>query len=62
MDSPKKQNGKQLLVEQLTYRFELENINYYSFNDFLKAKRKYLKFMLSGGEIVSLSESRSLYC
>ncbi len=49
MDNQKKPNGIQLLVEQLSNEFEIEeNINYYSFKDFLRAKRKYIKCMITG--------------
>lgn len=45
----KKITGMELLVQQFKARFEIEeNINYYSFDDFVKAERKYLKFMLEG--------------
>ncbi len=54
MDNQKKLNGIQFLVERLSYEFEIdENINYYSFKDFLRAKRKYIKFMLAGGCVVN---------
>lgn len=49
MASRKNKNGITLLVRRFTNDFEIdENINYYSFNDFLKARRKYVKFMLDG--------------
>jgi hypothetical protein len=41
--------GMELLIEQYRKNFETEeNLNYYAFKDFLKAERKYLKFMLEG--------------
>lgn len=41
--------GIELLIQQHTKKFETEeNINYYSYKDFLKAKRKYLKYALEG--------------
>ncbi len=49
MGNTKRNNGIKLIVNRLTNQFEIEeNINYYSFQDYLKAKRKYLKFMLEG--------------
>ena len=39
----------ELLIQQYKNKFEIdENINHYSFKDFLKAERKYLKYMLEG--------------
>lgn len=39
----------ELLIRQYREKFETEeNINYYSFEDFVKAERKYLKFMIEG--------------
>lgn len=41
--------GIKRLIQKFRAEFETEeNINYYSFEDFVKAKRKYLKFMLEG--------------
>ena len=60
MDNQKKPNGVQLLVEQLSYEFEIEeNINYYSFKNFLRAKRKYIKFMITSG---CVPNPKSLIC
>lgn len=49
----KTHNNKNIGIERLIQRFRAEfeieeNINHYSFDDFLKAQRKYLKFMLEG--------------
>lgn len=39
----------ELLIQQYSNEFETdENINHYSWKDFLKARRKYLKYMLEG--------------
>ncbi len=39
----------ELLIQRHTEKFETEeNINYYSYKDFVKAKRKYLKYVLEG--------------
>ncbi len=50
MGSHKNKNIEmKLLIQRYRDKFEIaENINYYSFKDFLKAKRKYLKYMLEG--------------
>ncbi|WP_300456927.1 hypothetical protein [Desulfobacula sp.] len=41
--------GMELLIQRHTEKFETEeNINYYSYKDFVKAKRKYLKYVLEG--------------
>ena len=50
MGSHKNKNiGMELLIQRYRDKFEIdENINYYSFKDFLKAERKYLKYMLEG--------------
>lgn len=41
--------GMELLIQQYSNEFETdENINHYSWKDFLKARRKYLKYMLEG--------------
>ncbi len=45
----KKNIGRKLLIQLHTNKFDVEeNINYYSYKDFLKAKRKYLKYALEG--------------
>lgn len=45
----RKITGMELLIQQHTQRFETEeNLNYYSYKDFIQAKRKYLKYMLEG--------------
>ena len=45
----KPHTGMELLIRQYREKFETEeNINYYSFEDFIKAERKYLKFMIEG--------------
>ena len=50
--------GMELLIQQYKNKFEIdENINYYSFKDFLKAERKYLKYMLEGPIDVHASQS-----
>jgi hypothetical protein len=48
VESQKNRSGKKLLVKQIALRFEKENVNYYSFKDFVKAKRKYIKCTLEG--------------
>jgi hypothetical protein len=49
MDSWKKNKGIKLLITRFTNQFEVEeNINYYLFKDFVRARRKYLKYMLEG--------------
>ncbi len=50
MGSHKNKNMEmKLLIQRYRDKFEIaENINYYSFKDFLKAERKYLKYMLEG--------------
>jgi hypothetical protein len=48
-DTKRKNIGMQLLVRQYRDKFEIdENINYYTYKDFLRAQRKYLKYMLDG--------------
>ena len=45
----RKNIGRKLLIQLHTDKFETEeNINYYSYKDFVKAKRKYLKYVLEG--------------
>ncbi len=54
MDIRKRNNGIQLLINRLTNKFEVEeNINYYSFKDFVRARRKYLKYMLEGPSVTT---------
>ena len=50
MKQNKKNNiGRKLLIQLHTNKFETEeNINYYSYKDFVKAKRKYLKYVIEG--------------
>jgi len=49
MDNWKKDKGIKLLITRFTNQFEVEeNINYYLFKDFVRARRKYLKYMLEG--------------
>ena len=49
MDNWKKNKGLKLLINRFTNQFEVEeNINYYLFKDFVRARRKYLKYMLEG--------------
>ena len=49
MDNWKKDKGIKLLINRFTNQFEVEeNINYYLFKDFVRARRKYLKYMLEG--------------
>lgn len=41
--------GMKLLIRRYSKKFETEeNLNYYSAKDFLRAKRKYLKFVIDG--------------
>ncbi len=41
--------GMELLIQEYRKKFETdENINYYTYKDFLQAERKYLKYMLEG--------------
>lgn len=41
--------GMELLIQLYTNKFEIEeNLNYYAYEDFLQAKRKYLKYVLEG--------------
>ncbi len=41
--------GMKLLIKQYKEKFETaENINHYTYKDFVQAERKYLKFMLDG--------------
>jgi hypothetical protein len=41
--------GMERLIQQYKKKFETdENLNYYSYKDFLRAQRKYLKYMLEG--------------
>ncbi len=45
----KKNIGMARLIKRLKNKFEIEeNLNYYSFKDFVKARRKYLKYMVKG--------------
>jgi hypothetical protein len=54
MDIRKRNNGIQLLINRFTNKFEVEeNINYYSFKDFVRARRKYLKYMLEGPRVTT---------
>ncbi len=50
MENNKKSNiGMERLIQKHRAKFETEeNINYYSYKDFVKAERKYLKFVLEG--------------
>ena len=44
-----KNTGLQQLINKYRQKFETEeNINYYTYKDFRRAERKYLKFMLKG--------------
>lgn len=48
-NSTRKNTGLTLLIQRFRAEFETaENINHYSFDNFQKAERKYLKFMLEG--------------
>lgn len=41
--------GMELLIRRYSEKFDTEeNLNYYSYQDFVKAKRKYLKYALDG--------------
>ncbi len=54
MDIRKKNNGIQLLINRFTNKFEVEeNFNYYSFKNFVRARRKYLKYMLEGAGVTN---------
>ncbi len=49
MEENRSNIGLKRLIQQFKNEFEIEeNINYYSFKDFSKSRRKYLKFMLKG--------------
>ncbi len=49
MSHLRKNSGRILLIRRFSKKFETEeNINYYQFKDYVKAKRKYLKYMLEG--------------
>lgn len=49
MKHNRKDTGLKRLIQQLENSFDIEeNLNYYSFEDFSKSRRKYLKFMLQG--------------
>jgi len=42
-----KNRGMQLLIQKYKREFETdENINYYNYRDFVRAERKYIKFLL----------------
>ena len=44
-----KNNGLKRLIQKFENDFNTEeNINYYSVEDFLKSRRKYLQYMLKG--------------
>ena len=59
METHKRNTGIELLVDRFTTQFEVEeNINYYSYKDYLRAKRKYLKYMLEGAYITNRHVSR----
>jgi hypothetical protein len=48
-NSKGKNIGMELLIQQYREKFETEeNLNYYSYKDFVKAERKYLKYVLMG--------------
>jgi len=59
MEIKKRKNvGMELLVKHYKKKFETkENFSHYSYNDFLIARRKYLKYALAGscGERAGLS-------
>ncbi len=56
MNIRKRNNGIQLLINRFTNKFEVdENINYYSFKDFVRARRKYLKYMLEGASVTNIN-------
>ena len=45
----RKNSGMELLIQQYINKFETEeNLNYYLYKDFVRAKRKYLKYVLDG--------------
>lgn len=50
MKQNKRKNiGMELLIQQYINQFETEeNLNYYQYKDFVRAKRKYLKYVLDG--------------
>ena len=48
-NSQRKNIGMERLIQKYKAKFETEeNINYYSYKDFVKAERKYLKYVLEG--------------
>jgi hypothetical protein len=54
MDIQERNNGIQLLINRFTNKFEVEeNFRYYSFKDFVRARRKYLKYMLEGASVTN---------
>lgn len=49
--------GMELLIQQYKRKFETEeNLNYYSYEDFIQAQRKYLKYVLEGAADVYSGE------
>ena len=53
-----KNTGMERLIRQYKKKFEIEeNINYYSYKDFVRAERKYIKFIL--GNLLSKGTDRS---
>lgn len=57
-DNKSRNIGMELLIQQYRKNFNTEeNLNYYAAKDFLKAERKYLKYMIEGpvGEHASQS-------
>ncbi len=52
--------GMVLLIQKYRNKFEIdENINYYSFKDFLRAERKYIQYMTKGS--IDKHASQSYY-
>ncbi|WDP88402.1 MAG: hypothetical protein HUN04_01025 [Desulfobacter sp.] len=48
-ENKSKNIGLELLIQKYKREFETEeNINYYNYQDFIRAQRKYIKFLLGG--------------
>ena len=58
-DHRNKPTGLALLIQKYRQEFETEeNINYYSYKDFVRAERKYIKFAL--GNYTATGQSNHL--
>lgn len=56
-NNPNKNIGLKLLIQHYTEKFETEeNINYYAYKDFVRAKRKYIKYVLGNSLIGHASQ------